>query len=94
MSSIFVQIDRKIYRPGIFQLFPAIQASVKYKPTFLCTMAENSTFCTNQGLNFRYCHFHQKSGRAFVQFDETPFPRPGFFLLPPYNGCEKYSIYI
>ena len=29
MSSIFVQIDRKIYRPGIYQLFPAIQASVK-----------------------------------------------------------------
>ena len=27
MSSIFVQNTGKIYRPGIFQLFPAIQAT-------------------------------------------------------------------
>lgn len=46
--------------------FPAIQASDKYKATFLYTMPGNSTFCTNQDGDLRHRHFHQKSGMVFV----------------------------
>lgn len=71
--------------------------SVKYSATFLYTMPGNSTFCTDQHGNFRHCHFHQKPGIFFVQFDETPFPGLGFFYRRLITGAKSivyiYSIY-
>lgn len=61
--------------------------------TFLYTMTENSTFCTDQDKDFRHRHFHQKSGRVFVQFDETPFPGLGSFYRRLITGV-KSIVYI
>ena len=46
------------------------------------------------GHGFSALSFSPKIRESFCAIRRNPFPRPGSLLSPPYNGCEKYSIYI